>query len=49
VDDVFSQMVYDRHIYYGAQVVSDRHFEDVMRIDETGAPYIDYGRFHDLI
>ncbi len=49
VDDAFSQIIYDRHLYFGGDVESGKQFVDVMRIDETGQSYIDYTRFHDLV
>ncbi len=48
VDDVFSQMIYDRHLYHGNNVCIDKKFVDVMRIDEKGLSYVDYTKFHDL-
>jgi len=48
VDDVFSQLVYDRHVDFGTDIKEGKSFEDVMRINEMGETYIDYTRFHDL-
>jgi len=48
IDDVFSQLVYDRHAYLGSDILLDRYFADVMGEDMTGDFYIDYNKFDDL-
>lgn len=48
VDDVFSQGVYDRHVYWGRDIVFDRYFTDIMGVNDSGEAFIDYNKFHSL-
>lgn len=48
IDDVFSQLVYDRHTYLGSDIVLDKYFVDMMGEDEQGSFVIDYKKFDDL-
>jgi len=49
VDDVFSQSVYDRYIYWSDDFAFDKNFADVMGIHPKKGPFIDYHKFHDLV
>ncbi len=46
IDSSVSQPVIARHGYAGARVLWNHEFVDVMRRDDTGRQWIDYGRFH---
>lgn len=48
MDDVFSQNIYDRYIYYGRDITYDKYFANVMGVDSKGGSFIDYRRFHEL-
>jgi inward rectifier potassium channel len=48
IDDVFSQMVYARHAYFGSNLIFDRYFEDVMGVDSREDSYVDYSKFNKL-
>ncbi len=48
IDDVFSQTVYDRYIYWGNELVLAKKFVDITGFLENGERYIDYNKFHDI-
>jgi inward rectifier potassium channel len=48
IDSSVSQPVIARHGYGAGRVLWDREFDDVIRRDEHGRLWIDYGRFHDV-
>ncbi len=49
VDDTFAQRIHARHSYLPHEIVWGRRMADIILTDETGARYLDYGRFHDLV
>lgn len=46
IDDVFSQTIYDRYMYWGDSLLLGKRFVDVMGIESNGEAYIDYNCFH---
>ncbi|MCB1172034.1 MAG: hypothetical protein KDK39_00640 [Leptospiraceae bacterium] len=46
IDEVFSQTVYDRHIYQGDEIQWHKHFVDVIETDAKGNTVINYHNFH---
>ena len=49
IDSSVSQPVIARHGYGPTRVLWDHEFVDVMRRDEQGRQWIDYGRFHEVM
>ncbi len=49
IDDTFSQHVHNRKFYIGSDIVMAKQFHDVMGVNQSGKPYIDYNHFHKLI
>lgn len=47
-DETLGQMVHDVHIFPRSAVVWDRHFEDIVSLDERGRRVIDFAGFHRL-
>lgn len=48
IDDVYSQTVYDRHIYYGDQVIYGSKFKDIIETNSKGEQVVDYNKFHEI-
>ena len=48
IDDVYSQNIYDRHVYLGSEIKRGEKFVDISGRDEKGYVFIDYRCFHDI-
>ena len=49
MDATFGQRIHARYSYLPHEIMWNRRMADIILTDETGARYIDYGRFHDLV
>ena len=48
IDDRLAATVHTRYAYNATDIVFDRRFADVVKVDaETGVRYLDFGPFHD--
>jgi len=48
VDETLAQRIHARHSYLPHEIVWDRRLADIITIEDSGRPVVDYGRFHDL-
>ena len=49
IDDTFAQRIHARHSYMPHEIVWGRRLADIILKDDDGKPFVDYGRFHDLV
>ena len=47
-DGTFSTTIYGRHIYTPEEIVEDRYFKDIMKLNSKGEISIDYNQFDDF-
>jgi inward rectifier potassium channel len=48
VDETLAQRIHARHSYLPHEIVWDRRLADIIMMDDSGRPVVDYGRFHEL-
>lgn len=49
LDATFAQTVHARHVYTPTDVLTGRHFVDIVRELDDGRMEIDFGKFHDVV